>query len=319
MEKPATRRAVLAGIAFGVTGRVFGEPLRPKRLALVTSGRGVEVLASIRGALRILGYDEGKDLIIDFREANGRYSDLPKLLSEVIALKPDVIIAEATPAIAVAQQLTSTIPIVMAPSTDPIGSGFVKSFARPGGNITGIANMFNDLAAKMLDLIRRVFPEARKIGVLSSANPSHPPVVRTVIQTAAAVGITAQSFTAPNPEDIEKAFAAMKEANCDVVYVLADPPRPALPSLAVKYNLPAVYQVSTYPKLGALMAYGPHIESIFVRAAYYADRLLKGGNPADMPVEQPTRFVLVINLQTAKSMNLTIPEQVLLMADEIIE
>jgi len=128
------------------------------------------------------------------------------------------------------------------------------------------------------------------------------------------------SFAAPNPDDVEKAFADMKAANCDIVYVLADPPRPNLPPIAVKYGLSAVYQVSSYPKLlGALMSYGPDIEGIFVRAAHYVDRILKGGSPADMPVERPTKFVFVINLRSAKAMNLIIPERVLLMADEIIE
>jgi hypothetical protein len=149
-----TRRAVLAGgIALcGTFERAFGEPLRLQRVARVTSGPGVLILEWIRGTLRTPGYEEGKNLVIDFREASGHYAELPKLLAEVTALNPDVIVAEATPAVAAAQQLTSTIPIVMAPSTDPVGPGFVKSFARPGGNITGVANMFDDTTAKTLDI-----------------------------------------------------------------------------------------------------------------------------------------------------------------------
>ena len=302
-----------------MAGRVLAETARPKRVALVTSGAGSAIQGWIRDTLRSDGYVEGKNLIIDFREAKGHYAELPRLLSEVIALDPDVIVAEATPAIAAAQKLTATIPIVMAPSTDPIGSGFVKSFSHPGGNITGIANMFDDLTAKTLDIVRLVFPGARKIGILSSANPTHPPLAATAIRAANAIGIAAESFVAPNPEDIEKAFSGMREANCDVAYVLADPPRPNLPSLAMKYHLPAVYQVNTYIPRGGLMSYGPHVPSIFVRAAYYVERLLKGGNPAEMPVEQPTKFVFAVNLKTAKEMNLVIPERVLVMADEIIE
>ncbi|MFK4581146.1 ABC-type uncharacterized transport system substrate-binding protein [Bradyrhizobium ottawaense] len=162
--------------------------------------------------LRTLGYEAGRNLIIDFREANGRYADLPKMLGEVIALNPDVIVAEATPAIAAAQKLTSTIPIVMAPSTDPVGLGFVQSFARPGGNITGVANMFDDLTAKMLDIVKLIVPEAKRIGVLSSANPSRPPRVATAIRAAEAIGITAEAFIARNPEDLEKAFADIASA-----------------------------------------------------------------------------------------------------------
>jgi putative tryptophan/tyrosine transport system substrate-binding protein len=321
MGRLRTRREVLAGcIALcSIAGRAFGEPSRPQRVALVTSGRGVNILEWMRATLRTLGYEEGKNIVIEFREANGRYAELPKLLAEVIALKPDVIVAEATPAIAAAQQLTSTIPIVMAPATDPVGSGFVRSFARPGGNITGVANMFDDLTAKTLDIVRLVFPEVKRIGILTSANPRHPFLATVAIRAAGAVGIAAENFCAPNPEDLERAFADMKAADCEIVYVLADPPRPALPPLAAKYGLPAVYQVNSYLKLGGLMSYGPDIQNIFVRASYYVDRILKGGNPADMAIEQPTNFVFVINLQNAKTMNLIIPERVLLMADEVIE
>ncbi|MBR0717291.1 ABC transporter substrate-binding protein [Bradyrhizobium liaoningense] len=321
MKLTITRRKVLAGcVAFLSTVKgTRGQTLRVPRVAIVTSGPGDRIRDWIKDTLKTLGYEEGKNLVIDFREANGRYAELPRLLAEVIAFNPDVIVAEATPAIAAAQKLTTTIPIIMAPSTDPVGLGFVQSFARPGGNITGIANMFDDLTAKMLDVVKLVFPQARKLGILSSANPSHPPRVATAIRAAGAVGIVAESFVAPNPEDLEGAFANMKAARCDVVYVLADPPRAALPPLAIKYNLPAVYQVSTYPGMGALMAYGPDIHDVFIRAAHYVDRILKGGRPAEMPVEQPTKFVMVINLRTARTMNLSIPERVLLMADEVIE
>src|SRR5262245_2129698 len=304
MRRSTTRREVLAvGLALcGTAGRVFAEPSRPRRVALVTSGRGVEILEWIKGTLRTLGYEEGKNLVIDLRQANGRYAELPKLLAEVIAVNPEVIVAEATPAVAAAQQLTSTIPIVMAPATDPVGSGFVKSLAHPGGNITGVANTFDDLTAETLDIVRLVFPDVKKIGILTSSNPSHPPLVNVAIRASGAIGISAEGFVASNPEDLDKVFANMKAANCDVVYVLADPPRPTLPPLAIKYGLPAVCQVSAYPSLGALMSYGPDIKSLFVRAAHYVDRILKGGSPADMPVEQPTKFVFVINLQTAKAL-----------------
>jgi putative ABC transport system substrate-binding protein len=314
------REVLVGGLALCATaGRAIGEPSRPQRVALVTSGRSVNISEWIRGTLRTLGYEEGKNLIIDIREANGHYAELPKLLGEVIALNPDVIVAEATIAIAAAQKLTLTIPIVMAPSTDPIGSGFVRSFARPGGNITGVANMFDDLTAKTLDIVRLVSPNVKKIGVLTSNNPRHPALATVAIRAAGAIGIFAENFTAPNPEDLEKAFADIKAANCEIVYVLADPPRPILPPLAIKYGLPTVYQVNSYLKLGGLMSYGPDIKSIFILAARYVDRILKGGNPADIPVEQPTKFVLGINLRTAKEINVIISERVQLMADEIVE
>lgn len=288
-------------------------------MALVTSGSGNRILGWLRSTLRTLGYEEGKNLIIDFREAKGHYALLPDLLKEVIARKPDVIVAEATPAVAAAQQATSTIPIVMSPATDPIGSGFVKSFARPGGNITGVANMFGDLTTKTLDIIRLVFPRVTKIGILASSNPTHPGYIEVAKQAAREIGLSAEGFIAPNPEDLEATFADMKAANCEVVYVLADPLRPALPSIALKSGLPAVYQVNSYIDYGGLMSYGPDIQALFTKAAQYVDRILKGGTPAEMPVEQPITFQFVINLRTAQELNLTIPERVLLMADKVIE
>ena len=288
-------------------------------MALVTSGQGGRILGLIRISLASLGYEEGKNLIIDFREANGHFSVLPDLLAQLIARKPNVIIAEASPAVAAAQKATSVIPIVMAPATDPVGSGFVQSFAHPGGNITGVANMSEDLTVKTLDIVRLVFPSAKKIGVLISNSPTHPAVLEVTRTAAAAMGIAVEGFIARNPENIEAAFVQMKEANCDVVYVLADSPRPVLPPIALKFALPTIFQVSGYVSLGGLMSYGPNTRSFFTKAAQYVDRILKGSKPADLPVERPTTFDFVINISTAKALGLTIPQRVLLMADQVIE
>jgi putative ABC transport system substrate-binding protein len=320
MTHKITRRAALgAACAIALIPATNADSSRPWLVALVTSGEGDRIIGWFREAFKAKGYREGKDLIIELRSAKGHYSLLPTLVAELVALKPHVIIAEATPAIAAAQRATSTIPIIMSPSTDPIGSGFVKSFAKPGGNITGIANMFGDLTMKTLDTIRLLFPKAQKIGVLTSNNPTHPALVEVVVKAAGAIGISAQQFIAPVPEDLEKAFADMYAAHCEVVYVLADPPRRALPSIALKYRLPTVYQVTNYPDMGGLMAYGPDIKALFMLAAEYVDRILKGANPADLPVEQPTKFELVVNVKTAKALQLAIPEQVLLLADRVIE
>lgn len=300
-------------------GRAHTEPSRTWRVALVTSGQGGRILGLIRISLASLGYEEGKNLIIDFREANGHFSVLPDLLAQLIARKPNVIIAEASPAVAAAQKATSVIPIVMAPATDPVGSGFVQSFAHPGGNITGVANMSEDLTVKTLDIVRLVFPSAKKIGVLISNSPTHPAVLEVTRTAAAAMGIAVEGFIARNPENIEAAFVQMKEANCDVVYVLADSPRPVLPPIALKFALPTIFQVSGYVSLGGLMSYGPNTRSFFTKAAQYVDRILKGSKPADLPVERPTTFDFVINISTAKALGLTIPQRVLLMADQVIE
>lgn len=320
MTRIVTRRAALTtACSIAIAALANADPSHPRRVGLVTSGQGDRIIGWFREAFRAKGYREGQHLIFELREAKGHYSLLPNLVAELIALKPDVIIAEATPAIAAAQRATSTIPIIMSPSTDPIGSGFVKSFAKPGANITGIANMFADLTTKTLDIIRLLFPRVRKIGVLSSNNPTHPSMVEVVTKAAGGIGISAQHFVAPNPEDLEKAFADMQAADCEVVYVLADPPRRALPSIALKYRLPTAYQVTNYPDLGGLMAYGPDIKALFVLAADYVDRILKGANPGDLPVEQPTKFEFVINVRTAKALQLAVPEQVLLLADRVIE
>jgi putative ABC transport system substrate-binding protein len=320
MVRPLERRTLIVGSLAAIS---FARANSTKvwRIALVTSGSGAgTILNIIRTPLKSAGYEEGKNLVIDFREANGRYNALPALVDELIALRPDLIIAEATPAVAAAQKATTTIPVIMAPATDPIGSGFVKSFTHPGGNITGVANLFGDSTTKTLDIIRLTFPNAKKIGVLISNNPTHPPLLELAVRAAATIGISASGFVAKNPEDLGNAFAQMKAANCEAVYVLADPPRPALPGIALKARLPTIFQVSVYVTLyDGLMSYGPNIRSFYTMAADYAARIMKGADPKELPVEQPTTFDFVINLRTARAMGIAIPEKVLLMADQVIE
>src|SRR6185312_14178133 len=319
MTRPFKRRALIIGSLAAIS---FARANSTKvwRIALVTSSPGAHILDIIRTSLTSLGYEQGKDFVIDFREASGHFGVLPALVDELIALRPDLIIAEATPAVAAAQKATTTIPVIMAPASDPIGSGFVKSFTHPGGNITGVANMFGDSTTKTLDIIRSFFPDAKKIGVLISNNPSHPPLLELALRAAATLGISASGFVAKNPEDLENAFAEMKAAGCEAVYVLADPPRPALPAIALKDHLPTIFQVSSYVTMyDGLMSYGPNIRSFFTMAADYAVRIMKGADPKELPVEQPTTFEFIINLRTARAMGIKIPEQVLLMADQVIE
>jgi putative tryptophan/tyrosine transport system substrate-binding protein len=319
LRHPLTRRAWIIG-SLSIVSLAHAESAKVWRVAFVTSGVSQFILGIIRDTFKSKGYEEGRNLIIDVREANGRYDTLPTLLDELVTLKPDLIIAEATPAVAAAKRATATIPIIMAPASDPIGSGFVKSFTHPGGNITGVANMFGDTTTKTLDIIRQVFPGAKKIGVLISNNPTHPAFAEIAERAAKAVGISASQFVAPNPEDLERAFSEMKAAGCQAVYVLADPPRRALPPIALRAGLATFFQVGTYVTLyDGLMSYGPDIRAFFTKAVDYADRILKGAKPEDLPVEQPTTFELIINLRTARALGLTIPERVLLMADQVIE
>jgi putative ABC transport system substrate-binding protein len=314
-----TRRVAIFG-PLSLAGLAHAQSTKIWRVALVTSGKSTEVLDVIRSSFKSIGYEEGKNLVIDLREAGGRYGDLPKLVAELIDLKPDVIIAEATPAVAAAQKATSTIPIIMAPASDPVGSGFVKSFTHPGGNITGVANMFGDATTKTLDIIRQVFPFAKKIGILISNNPTHPAFAEVAERAATAAGLSASRFVAPNPEDVERAFSEMKVAGCQAVYVLADPPRPALPSIALRAGLPTIFQVSSYVLLyDGLMSYGPNVRSFFTMAVEFADKVIKGADPKDLPVEQPTTFEFIINLRMARALDVTIPDQVLSLADRVIE
>jgi putative ABC transport system substrate-binding protein len=273
-----------------------------------------------RAALHDLGYEVGKNLLLEVREARANYDLLPGLLKDIIDAKPEVIVAEATPAIDAAKKATSTIPIVMAPATNPIASGFVESLAHPGGNITGLANMYGDLTAKTIDILHTVLPHVTKIGILISNNPTHPALFEIAKLGAERLGIRAERFVAEKPSDAEAAFNAMKAARCEAVYVLADPPRPVIAKLALQAGLPVIYQNNYYvERAGGLMSYGPDVFDFYRRAAYYVDRILKGVNPADMPVEQPTTFPFVINLQAARALNLPISETVLLQADKIVE
>ena len=265
------------------------------------------------------GYVEGKNLIIDIREARGRYDLLPGFAKEIISGRPDVIVAEATPAIAAVQRETSSIPIVMSPSTDPIGSGFVRSFAHPGGNITGFANMFGDLTAKSLEFLHLVVPTARTVAILMSSNPTHAALFEVARTGGQKLGLTAIPFVAPNPTDLERAFLEIKKAGSDALYVLADPYRPIIAELALSAHLPSIYQYSLFVDIGGLMSYGPDVLNIFKRAAVYVDKIIKGANPVDLPVEQPTRFDFVINSKTARMLGLPIPGSVLALADKVIE
>jgi putative ABC transport system substrate-binding protein len=266
-----------------------------------------------------LGYTEGINLILDKRAAEGHNDRLPALANELVTLHPDAIVAVATPAIAAAQRATSKIPIIMTPATDPIGSGFVQSFAHPGGNLTGLANMYGDLTAKLLEVLHLILPDAKKIAVLMSSNPTHLPLYKVASAAAEAIGLSTIPIVAPTVADLDQAFQAIGKNHCDAVYVLADPIRPTIVSLAAAARIPTVYQIGEFVEAGGLASYGPNLELLFRRSAHYVDSILKGTNPADLPVEQPTKFELVINLKTAKSLGLSIPESVVLLADKAIE
>ena len=272
-----------------------------------------------RGELRELGYVEGKNLIIDQRSAEGKVERIPAMVSELIALRPDVIVAITTPAIAAAQKATSTIPIIMAPGIDPIGSGFVKSLARPGGNITGMVSMSGDALGKAVELLHTLLPSAVQIAVLISNNPTHPQQYELAEIAIKSLGLAAVRVVAPTPDDLQQAFETMKNENCDALFVVGDVTRPAIVTLAARSRIPAIYQTSLFVPLGGLASYSPKLDAIYRKAAQYVDRIFKGADPAEFPVEQPVVFELALNLKTAGALGLSIPASVLARADTVIE
>jgi len=315
------RREFIAGLGAAMASPVGVSAQQQKiwRIGYLDSGPLDVGLVVFRQQMADQGYVEGKNFVIDAREALGRYDLLPGLAKEIIRGSPDVIVADATPAIAAVQRETASIPIVMSPATDPIGSGFVKSFARPGGNITGFANMFGDLTAKSLEILHLVVPNAKTVAVLMSSNPTHASLFEVARTGAQRIGLTALPYVAPTPADLERVFLEIKKANCDALYVLADAYRPIIAELAASAQLPSIYQYSLFVDIGGLMSYGPDVLNIFRRAAVYVDKIIKGAKAADLPVEQPTKFDFVLNLKTAKALGLSIPESVVVLADKVIE
>jgi putative ABC transport system substrate-binding protein len=271
------------------------------------------------------GYVEGKNLIIEWRFADGEYERLPALAAELVRLKVDVIVASTSPAIRAAQKATTTIPIVFPTTGDPVGSGFVASLARPGGNITGLSNVNLDISAKLLELLMTMVPRLSRVAVLGNPGSSTYAAILKSIQAAALkiVGVRVFSVEARTREEIERGFVLMTQERADGVIVAADPflilQARQIALLAVQHRLPSITQPPVYAEAGGLMSYGQSIADSHRYAAAYVDKILKGAKPADLPVEQATKFMLVVNMKTAKALGLTIPPSLLLRADRVIE
>jgi putative ABC transport system substrate-binding protein len=277
-------------------------------------------LDAFRLRLNDLGYVEGRNVGLYIRRANDDFARLPSLASELVSLGPNVIVSAANIATLALQQATSSIPIVMATSFDPIGTGFVKSLAKPGGNITGLSTQALDSTAKTLELLHVAVPNAKRIAVLMSGNLSQEGMVKDAYAAAGTLGLTIIPVTALTPDDLGDAFAKMHSESCDALFVLADPRIDRrIVELANEWRLPAIYQAGYIVDMGGWLSYGPDFHQLFRQAAVYVDRILKGANPADLPVEQPTKFELATNLKTAKALGLTIPDSILARADKVIE
>jgi len=275
--------------------------------------------------LRDLGYVEGQNLHIERRYAEGSDARLGDLAAELVRLPVDVIVAGGSAATKAAQQATRTIPIVMASSGDPVGMGFVASLARPEGNITGMSNFVVELPGKQLELLKEAVPRSTRVAVLTNPDtPSHGLEVEHLGVAAKALGVHAHVVPLRRHDELAGAFAAMAREGAEALVVLGEPlliDRIIGPivDLAAQSRLPAIYRWRSQAHAGGLMSYGPNQPAIWRRYAYYVHRLLQGATPADLPVEQPTKFELIINLKTAKALGLTMPPSLLLLADEVLQ
>ena len=279
---------------------------------------------AFRQGLRELGYVEGKNIVIEYRSAEGEPDRLPGLAAELVRLKVDVIVTGGPAATRPAKEATATIPIVMAQDSDPVRNGFVASLARPGGNITGLSTLSSELSGNRLDLLKEIVPRLSRLAVLGqSTNPGNAEALSEMELAAKAFGVTLQYLDVLAPKDLETVFQEASKEGADAVLVLLGAvfmsQRKQVADLAVKSRLPAMYWRSEFVKDGGLMSYAPSINDLARRAATYVDKILKGAKPADLPVEQPMKFELVLNLKTAQALGLTIPSIVLFQADEVIQ
>jgi ABC-type uncharacterized transport system substrate-binding protein len=282
---------------------------------------------AFRQGLRDLGYVEGRNLVIEYRYAEGKVEQLPALAAELVALKVDVIVASGTLAALAAKQATSTLPIVFSPAGDPVGSGLVTSLARPGGNVTGLSAFAPELVGKRLELLKQAVPGVSRVAVLwqpgAFGERAEMDTLKRAEVAARDLGVPLQFVEARGPADFDRAFSDMTRARAGALTVLAsnmfNSERRRLVDLAAKNRLPALYSARELVDAGGLMSYGANLADLNRRAATYVDKILKGTKPADLPVEQPTKFELVINLKTAKALGLTIPQSVLARADEVIQ
>jgi ABC-type uncharacterized transport system substrate-binding protein len=323
------RASLVRGLVLSLcalTAPLAADAQQPKQIhvgILTVISAAVSPLPDVfRKEFRDLGYGE-RQIVIDVRGAEGRIERLPALAAELVALKPDAILAFTTDAALAAKQATTTIPIVIAQVSDPVGSGLIASLAHPGGNITGVTDYGIDLAGKYVELAHTIVPKAGRIAVLMSNNPVHPFQVKAIEDAAKSIGLTILPTMDWSDDELERAFASLAKDKPGAVIVLGGAPhasqRQRIAELAVKLALPTLSPNRAYVEQGGLLSYGVNLPSSFKLVARYVDEILKGAKPGDMPVEQPPKFELVINLKTAKALGITIPQSLLLRADEVIQ
>jgi putative ABC transport system substrate-binding protein len=324
-------RVVTLALAVLVTSLVAAaqKPAKVPRIGVLSPGLPPaapdwQQRSPLRQGLRALGWVEGQTIAIEYRWAEGNLERLPALAADLVRLPVDVIVAGGNAAIAAAQQATHTIPIVMFDGNDPVGTGFIASLARPGGNITGTVDAGPEMAGKLLEVLTEAVPHARRVAVVF--NPTRPGLRAYAKESTVAeraLGVTLQPVEVRQPSDVETALLHLLHDRPDALYVVGDPVvvmhRKAILDFAARHRLPAIYTGRPFVDAGGLMSYGPSIRDMAHRTAVFVDKILKGTKPEDLPVEQPMQFELVINLKTAKALGLTIPPTVLFRADEVIQ
>jgi len=329
------RRTFLCGLILGVLATPLAaeaqQPGKVARIGYLAQGSAPSgpIFEAFRQGLRELGYVEGQNIVIEYRWAADRLERLPDLAAELVSLKVDVIVAGGTLAPLAAKQATRTIPIVLAAAGDPVGTGLVASLAKPGGNVTGLSNLSRDLTAKRLQLLKEIVPGLSRVAVLwNAANivaALHIPETEAAART---LGLQVQSLEVRSPDDFENALLERKVLRAAIseggaLFLVDDPLvmryRQPIADFAIRNRLPSTAIYKNFAEAGGLMTFGASLPDLFRRAAIFVDKIFKGAKPADLPVEQPTKFELVINLRTAKALGLTIPQSVLLRADQVIE
>ena len=326
------RRAFIGTLAGGLLAAPFAaeaqQPGKVYRVGILTNKASdpaeARLWQAFRSGLRERGWIEGQNILIEFRAAEGNTARLPELAADLVRLKVDLIVARASIWVQPAKEATSSIPIVFLNHADPVGTGHVASLARPGGNITGLAVLMTDLAPKELELLISAVPVAQRIAVLWNPDtPSHTPALKALEDAGRPLRVQLQAVGARTARELEGAFAAMARARAQGVIVLATPiffgERQRLGELAIAHRLPTMFQIRDYAEAGGLMSYGADLADLYRRAAIPVDKILKGAKPGDIPIEQPTKFELIINLRTAKALGLTIPPSLLQRADQVIE
>jgi putative ABC transport system substrate-binding protein len=327
-----SRRTMLAALGVGALAAPLASlaqqrPARIPRIGYIdTSSADIASirLDRLRAGLHDLGYAEGKNIIVEVRWAETRYERLPALTAELLKQELDMIVAAGPAAIQVVQRATTTVPVVIVASGDPLAFGFVASLSRPGGNITGLSPIGADLSSKYLELLRVAIPKLSRVAVLMNpGHPRHPDYLKNIQAAAQTTGVTVLPVQAGTPSQIGAAFGVTKRDRAGALIVLGDglffSEARRIAELAVQQRLPTMFSTREPVESGGLMSYGPNLAEQFYRAATYVDKILKGAKPADLPVEQPTTIELVINLKTAKAIGLAIPQELLLRADRVIE